>query len=237
MSARIAVLASGGGTNLQTLLDYFNGGKGPEGVQDAARVALVVSDRADAGALERARRTGVPERVIPVGGRAEDDVVHDTIEAFQAAGVELVALAGYLRRIPAAVVARYRGRVVNVHPALLPAFGGQGMYGLRVHAAVLAAGCTVSGASVHMVDEQYDTGPILLQWPVPVLASDAPETLAARVLEVEHRIYAPAVEALARALARGEPVPSLRLREPAGFRLARWEPPAVSDVRKTLGIS
>ena len=107
-------------------------------------------------------------------------------------------LAGWLQLVPSEVVARYHGRMVNVHPALLPAFGGKGMYGKRVHQAVIAAGARVSGATVHLVDERYDEGAILAQWPVPVLPGDTPETLAARVLAVEHRILPLAVEALAR---------------------------------------
>jgi folate-dependent phosphoribosylglycinamide formyltransferase PurN len=103
--------------------------------------------------------------------------------------IGLLALAGYLRRIPDAVVRRYAGRMVNVHPALLPAFGGAGMYGKRIHEAVLAAGVRVTGVTVHFVDEEYDRGPIIAQWPVPVLAGDDASTLAARVLRVEHLLY------------------------------------------------
>ena len=110
----------------------------------------------------------------------------------------LVVLAGYLKRIPPAAVARLRWRVINIHPALLPAFGGPGMYGRRVHQAVLASGVTLSGATVHYVDEEYDRGPIIAQWPVPVRPDDTPDTLAARVLEVEHRLLPPVVMELAR---------------------------------------
>ncbi|MBX6363297.1 MAG: phosphoribosylglycinamide formyltransferase, partial [Gemmatimonadetes bacterium] len=195
MSLRVAVFVSGGGTNLQALLDRVD--------PAAATVALVVSDRAEAGGLERARRAGVATRVIPVAGVDEGDVARETIEVLEAAGVELVALAGYVRRVPAAVVQRWAGRMLNIHPALLPAFGGQGMYGIRVHRAVLAAGCRVSGATVHLVDEEYDRGPILAQWPVPVRPGDTPESLAARVLATEHALYPAVVEAAARALARG----------------------------------
>src|SRR5205814_6527047 len=115
----------------------------------------------------------------------------------EAHGVELVVLAGYLRRVPETVVHRYAGRTINVHPALLPAFGGPGMYGARVHDAVLAAGVTVSGVTAHFVDEEYDRGTIIAQWPVPVLAGDDRETLAARVLRVEHILYPRVVNAVA----------------------------------------
>jgi len=110
----------------------------------------------------------------------------------------LVVLAGYLKRVPAAAVARLRWRLINIHPALLPAFGGPGMYGRRVHEAVLASGAALSGATVHYVDEEYDRGPIIAQWPVPVLGDDTPDTLAARVLEVEHQLLPQAVVELAR---------------------------------------
>lgn len=197
MSLRLAVFASGSGTNLQALIDHLE--------DDAAEVALVISDRPDIGALERARRHGIVSRVIPVSGRPEDDVTADTLAALEDARIEMVALAGYLRRIPVGVVERFHGRMLNIHPALLPAFGGKGLYGMRVHRAVLEAGSRISGATVHLVDEEYDRGPILAQWPVPVLSSDTPEDLAARVLRVEHGLYPAAVEAVAGALAEGRP--------------------------------
>src|SRR5437879_897134 len=180
----VAVLVSGGGTNLQALLDALGGGA-------VARIARVVSSRGDAPALERARRAGVPVEVLTDPA--------DPAELVRAVGdAGLVVLAGYLKRVPPATVARFRWRVINIHPALLPAFGGDGMYGRRVHEAVLASGAALSGATVHYVDEEYDRGPILAQWPVPVRADDTPDSLAARVLEVEHRLLPAAVLALAR---------------------------------------
>ena len=180
----VAVLVSGGGTNLQALLDALGGGA-------VARIARVVSSRGDAAALERARRAGVPVEVLTNPA--------DPAEVVRAVGdAGLVVLAGYLKRVPPAAVARFRWRVINIHPALLPAFGGDGMYGRRVHEAVLASGVALSGATVHYVDEEYDRGPILAQWPVPVRADDTPDSLAARVLEVEHRLLPAAVLALAR---------------------------------------
>ena len=112
--------------------------------------------------------------------------------------IDIVALAGYLRFVPAEVTRRWRGRIVNVHPSLLPAFGGAGMYGIRVHQAVIAAGVRVTGVTVHFVDEQYDQGPIIAQVPVPVLPTDTPELLATRVLAVEHALYPAALDAVAR---------------------------------------
>jgi folate-dependent phosphoribosylglycinamide formyltransferase PurN len=111
--------------------------------------------------------------------------------------IDLIVLAGYVRLVPTEVVRSYHGRIVNVHPALLPAFGGQGMYGMHVHRAVLASGARVSGATVHFVDEHYDQGPIIAQWPVPVFGDDTEHSLAARVLHVEHLLFPRAVEALA----------------------------------------
>ena len=197
MSIRIAVFASGGGSNLQALLDHF------DGEDRGAGIELVVSDRAEAGALERARRVGVATRVIEVAGRPGAAVAADTLDVLESARIDLVALAGYVRLVPPDVVRAFAGRIVNVHPALLPAFGGQGMYGARVHRAVLEAGCRVSGPTIHLVDERYDEGRILAQWPVPVFPGDSPESLAARVLRAEHRLYPVAVEWLAGVLAAG----------------------------------
>ncbi|HWZ58710.1 MAG TPA: phosphoribosylglycinamide formyltransferase [Gemmatimonadaceae bacterium] len=180
MSARIAVFASGNGSNLEAILLH------------GVAVDLVVSDRADAGALARAARRGVESLALAdhTDGTALHTLLHDR-------HIDLIALAGYLRHVPDAVTHAYRGRMLNVHPSLLPAFGGPGMYGHRVHAAALAAGVRVSGATVHFVDEVYDRGPIIAQWPVPVLPTDTPDTLAARVLRVEHALYPRAVAAVA----------------------------------------
>ena len=171
---RVAVLVSGGGTNLQALLDTLHD-------SPIARIARVISSRSDAGALERARRAGVPTTVLRDAG--------DAAEVLSAlAGAQLVVLAGYLKLVHASVVARFRGRIINIHPALLPDFGGAGMYGRRVHEAVLASGAKESGATVHFVDEEFDRGAIIAQEKVPVIATDTPDSLAVRVLEAEHRL-------------------------------------------------
>lgn len=193
---RAAVLASGGGSNLQALLDYERA----RGSACAYRVSLVASDRADAGALARAAAAGVP--AAHLRDPADGDALGDLLGAH---GVALVVLAGYLKLVPAAVTRAYAGRIVNVHPALLPAFGGHGMYGRRVHAAVLSAGARVTGATVHLVDEAYDRGPIVAQWPVPVLDGDTPERLAARVLAVEHVLLPRVVDRLAAGRAPAAP--------------------------------
>lgn len=196
-AVRVAVLASGGGTNLQALLDAL---------QDPAlaRVTRVIANRPTAGALERARRRGVPATVL----RDPDDAAELLAALTADGGVDLVVLAGYLKLVPPAVVARFRWRMINIHPALLPAHGGPGMYGRRVHEAVLASGAAESGVTVHYVDEQYDRGPIIAQARVPVRPGDTPETLAARVLEAEHQLLPRVVLELAR---RGIPNEPLRI--------------------------
>lgn len=196
-----AVFASGGGSNLQSLLDHARTGP-------SWRIGLVVTDRPDVGALERAARAGVPTRVIRTKERAPTEVASETLGALRARDVDVVFLAGYLKLLPGEVVSAFRGRILNIHPALLPAFGGKGMYGIHVHRAVLASGARFSGPTVHLVDEEYDRGAILAQWPVPVLPDDTPQELAARVLEVEHRIYPLAADHLCRCLDDGrEPTP------------------------------
>jgi len=192
MSYRVAVCVSGGGSNLQALLDRLQGG-------EPARVVLVLSNRADAGGLERARQAGVPAEVL-----ADPADASEWITRLGRRDVDLVVLAGYLKLVPPGVVQKYAGRIINVHPALLPAFGGPGMYGQRVHEAVIASGAAESGPTVHLVDEVYDRGAILAQRRVPVLPGDTPAALAARVLAEEHRILPDAVLAAARA---GRPVP------------------------------
>lgn len=185
---RLAVFASGGGTNFQAILDAIARGTLP------AEAALLVADRPEAGALTRARRHGVPAEVVDPSAPDHAEALLDLLEEHDA---NFVALAGYLRRVPPAVVAAFRGRMLNVHPALLPAFGGKGMYGMHVHRAALRYGVKWTGATVHVVDEAYDTGPIVLQEPVRVHPGDTPEALAARVLEVEHRLYPEALRLFA----------------------------------------
>jgi formyltetrahydrofolate-dependent phosphoribosylglycinamide formyltransferase len=190
MRSRIAVLASGGGSNLQSILDHFE----RLGERRGGHVALVASDRAAAGALDRARRCDIPVGVLATKSRP-DGASLDALLAEH--DIDLIVLAGYLRLVPAATVAKYSGRIVNVHPALLPAFGGPGMYGQRVHQAVVDAGVRVTGVTAHFVDEVYDRGRIIAQWPVPVYATDDAASVAARVLRVEHLVYPRVVDAVA----------------------------------------
>lgn len=197
----VAVFASGAGSTLRALLEA-------EMPSSPWRVELVIADRDTAGALEVARSAGRAARVIPVSGRNPDEVAAETLELLRSHGVEIVALAGYLRLLPAPLVASFSGRMLNVHPSLLPSFGGQGMYGAHVHRAVLASGARISGTTVHLVDEEYDRGAILAQWPVPVLPGDSPESLAARVQEVERALYPLVLHHVVRCLQNGvEPSP------------------------------
>jgi len=183
---RVAVLVSGGGTNLQALLDALHN-------SPVARVARVISNRPDAGALARAQRAKVPTVVL-----REPRDAGELLGVLQ--DIEIVVLAGYLKLVPADVVRRFRGRMINIHPALLPDFGGAGMYGHRVHEAVLASGAQESGPTVHFVDEEFDRGAIIDQERVPVKPGDTADTLAARVLEAEHRLLPRVVLELARQL-------------------------------------
>jgi phosphoribosylglycinamide formyltransferase-1 len=191
MTMRIAVAISGRGSNLEALLRALGPGA-------PAEVTLVLSDRSGAAGLPLARSRGVPAEVL-----SDPSDAAIWLRLLGAQQIDLLVLAGYLQLVPAPVIAAYRGRIINIHPALLPSFGGKGMYGQRVHRAVLASGARESGATVHLVDEVYDRGPVLAQARVPVLPGDTPERLAARVLEVEHRLLPAAVLAAARA---GRPV-------------------------------
>ena len=196
---KVAVLASGGGSNLQALLDARRDGR------LGADIVLVVSSREGAPALERARAAGVPTLLAKPSEHASRDAYWERVAAeCRAKGADLVCLAGFMLKLTGPMLKAFPGRILNVHPSLLPAFGGQGLYGPRVHEAVLAAGAKVSGCTVHLVDEHYDHGPILLQSAVPVLAGDTPGTLAARVLAQEHRLYPRAVRLFAEGRVRIE---------------------------------
>jgi len=202
---RVGVFVSGYGSNLQALLDAAAAGAPYE-------VAVVIANIADAPALDRARRAGVPAHFVDHRGRPRQDYEADLVQILREARVDLVCLAGFMRILSPWFVVQFPGRILNIHPALLPAFGGPGMYGLRVHEAVLAAGATQSGCTIHLVDERVDGGPIVAQATVSVLAGDTPATLAARVAEAEHRLYPVVV----RAIAEGRLLPGLRAAVLAG---------------------
>ena len=185
---RVAVLASGSGSNLQALLDYLDA----LGSASPAQVVFVGSDRRDAPALQRAMSRGIATAVLtdPTDGAA-------LVALLEQQRTDLLVLAGYVKLVPAAVTHRFRGATINVHPALLPKFGGTGMYGRRVHEAVIAAGEHESGATVHFVDDEYDRGTPLARAIVPVQAGDTAATLAKRVLAAEHVLFPRTVHALA----------------------------------------
>ncbi|NDC54515.1 MAG: phosphoribosylglycinamide formyltransferase [Planctomycetia bacterium] len=174
---RLAVLLSGSGRTLENLLERIQAGT------LAAEIKIVVASRGDVRGVEVARRAGVPTHVLPKGNTPLATWSHAIFNACRAVEADLVVMAGFLQLVE--IPPDFAGRVINIHPALLPEFGGKGYHGMHVHRAVLARGCTVSGCTVHLVDNEYDHGRILLQQTVPVLPDDTPESLAARVFAVE----------------------------------------------------
>ena len=189
MTLSVAVLLSGEGTSLENLFEQIDAGL-------PARVAVVIASKLGAGGLARAARRGVPARAVPRRDhrdvRAFNDALHAELARFE---VDLVALLGFLS--PFEPRERFAGRVINVHPALIPAFSGRGFYGQRVHEAVLEAGVKMTGATVHFADDEYDHGPIILQEAVAVHDDDTPETLAARVQAAERRLVPEAIRLIA----------------------------------------
>ena len=180
---RLAVFASGSGTNFEAIVRACE-----QGVLDA-EVVLMVCDKPGAKVVERAAEHGVEAFVFaPKEYASKAAYEREIVARLDATGVELVCLAGYMRIIGDELLGAYGGRIINIHPALIPAFCGPGMYGHHVHEAVLAYGAKISGATTHFVDEQVDHGGVIMQKSVPVLEGDTPETLAARVLTVEHEI-------------------------------------------------
>ena len=177
------MLCSGGGTNLQAIIDAVEAGT------IDGKIVLVLSNASKAYALERARQHGIPALFVSKKQAGSDEAFNDEIlSRLREVDAELVVLAGYLPIVGSQIVRAYEHRIINIHPALIPSFCGPGMYGHHVHEAVLAYGAKISGATTHFVDEQVDHGGVILQDSVPVLEGDTPETLAARVLTVEHRI-------------------------------------------------
>ena len=192
---RLAIFVSGRGSNFRSIHGAVRSGEIP------AQVALVVTDKPHCPAAAYARGNDIEVLAYP----APDFSPPDLVGVLRGRAVDYLILAGYLKMVPPEVVRAYPRAVLNIHPALLPAFGGKGFYGRRVHEAVIASGAKVSGVSVHFVDEQYDHGPIVAQVVVPVQPDDTPEVLAARVLEQEHQIYVKVVAALCRGEVRWRP--------------------------------
>ncbi len=188
MPSRLAVLASGRGSNLQAIIEHFDN----LARERIAKVVLVASNRADSPALIRAATASID--IAHFDTTDDGSMLLELLRKFR---IDLVVLAGYLKRIPPKVIREYGGRIINIHPALLPAFGGEGMYGARVHEAVIASGAKETGVTVHLVNDEYDRGPIVAQWRVPIEPSDTADSLAARVLNVEHVVYPRVVEMVA----------------------------------------
>jgi phosphoribosylglycinamide formyltransferase-1 len=183
---RLAVLISGGGTTLQNLLDRIADRSLP------AEVVVVISSRADAPGLDRARKAGLRAVAVPRAQYPDLDRFNDALHAeLERHAIDLIVLAGFLS--PFQLRKRYAGRVLNIHPALIPAFCGKGYYGMKVHQAVIESGVKVSGCTVHFADDEYDHGPIILQGTVEVRDDDTPETLAERVHQIENRLYPEAI--------------------------------------------
>lgn len=186
---RLAVLLSGSGRTLENLIDWITAGR------LAATVETVVSSRGDVRGVRLAERAGIPAAVLPPAGRPLADWSEAIFAACRAARPDLVVMAGFLHLVE--IPADFAGRVINIHPSLLPAFGGKGFHGMHVHRAVVARGCTISGCTVHLVDNEYDHGRILLQRAVPVLRDDSPESLAARVFAAECETLPEAINRIA----------------------------------------
>ena len=189
---RLAVMLSGSGRTLENLLERIDGGTLP------ASVAVVISSRVDVRGARIAERAGLPVRVLPPGGQGVDRWSESIFAACREARADLVVMAGFLHLVK--IPHDFAGRVINIHPSLLPAFGGRGFHGMNVHRAVLERGCTVSGCTVHLVDDEYDHGRVLLQQAVPVLADDSPESLAARVFAAECQTLPEAIRRIAAGL-------------------------------------
>jgi len=181
--ARIAVLVSGGGTNLQALIDAQNGGKLKSG-----EIVFVVSNNPEAYAIQRARRAGIETMVITGTRTTFESALLSTLDRHE---IDIVILAGFMRILSPQVIRKYEGRILNVHPSLIPSFCGEGYYGLKVHEEALARGVKVTGATVHIVNEIPDGGPILLQKAVEILSEDTAETLQRRVMEKAEWILLP----------------------------------------------
>lgn len=184
MSARIAILASGDGSNAESIIRHFKGNRN-------ISVALVLSNNPDAFVLQRAQQLGVPWRVF---NRIQFRETHEVLDWLQHEKVTHIVLAGFLWLVPASILEAYEGKIINIHPALLPRHGGKGMYGARVHEAVKASGDFESGITIHLVDPRYDEGKIIFQQTCPLSKSDTPEDIAKKVRVLEHKHYARVIE-------------------------------------------
>lgn len=189
----IAVFASGRGSNFHSILKAIQTGRITN-----AEIVLVLSNNSDAGALEIARANNIPAVHLSQKQFASEEEFTDALLGIlDKHRVNFIVLAGYMKKLAVEIIKRFRNRIINIHPALLPSFSGKGMYGMRVHEAVITSGAKKSGATIHIVDEEYDRGPIVLQRSIDVAEDETPETLAAKVLEVEHQLYPEAIRLFA----------------------------------------
>ena len=188
MIRNIAVFASGSGTNAENIIRCFERSR-------LARVALVVTNKSNAYVLQRAADLGVPSRIYP---KADWETGAAVLVALREFGIDFIVLAGFLVRVPDAILEAYPRRIVNIHPSLLPKYGGRGMYGMRVHQAVLEAGEKETGITIHYIDEHYDEGTTLFQAKCPVAPDDTPDDVARKVHELEYRYYPEVIERLLR---------------------------------------
>lgn len=182
----LAILASGSGSNAENIIRYFSH-------SEFIKVAVVLSNNAGAGVHNRAKVLGIPSLTFSREEFAAGDVILETLKAYQ---VDFIVLAGFLSKVADGLIEAFPRKIVNIHPALLPRYGGKGMYGMHVHRAVLAAGDTESGITIHYIDEHYDEGPVIYQATCPVLPDDSPESLCERVHELEHKWYPKVIEDL-----------------------------------------
>lgn len=187
MPKRIAVLVSGNGSNLERLIELS-----VSGFIDG-EISLVISSNEKAFALERAKRHSIPSHVVHYGGRSGGDYSDAILQIVEDCRIDLIVLAGFLKILSGNIIERFRNRIINLHPSLIPSFCGKGMYGEKVHRAVIESGVRITGATVHFVDGGTDTGPIILQESVPVFCDDSVESLSGRVAQVEHRLLPKAV--------------------------------------------
>jgi phosphoribosylglycinamide formyltransferase 1 len=192
MVKRCAVFASGSGSNFQALIDRRECG------DLHVELALLIGNNSTAGAFEKAKKHQIPSlHLAPTHFESEVLYTEKLLSILESYKIDLIILAGYMKKLPPEVIGKYRNRIVNVHPGLLPAFGGKGMYGSRVHQAVIDYGAKISGITIHLVDEEYDHGPIILQESIKVDSFDDAHSLAERILKVEHANYWKAIEAIA----------------------------------------
>ena len=189
---RIAIFASGSGSNAEAIIRASREGR------LSSEVGLVISNNVNAGVLKRAKALEVNNSVIdPRSFESEELYITSLLSTLDENEIDFIALAGYLKLVQRELIDKYRNKITNIHPALLPSFGGKGFYGMKVHEAVIEAGCKVSGVTIHLVNKKYDRGAIIAQRTLPVLGDDSPESLAERVLKIEHEIYSEALQLFA----------------------------------------